>query len=224
MSQLKVKPLVVVPCHAVYVGKSKNDAEKPTSWLGSYVNYKNNEEPVLYIEHIRYGVQLSLKENAVLMFSGGQTRKVTELSEASSYFTLSQQLGLTDKIECDLEPYARDSFENMLFSIYRYKAQKGVLPEVVHAVGFSFKSVRFQFHFETIVKNKDVLFFPEIDCTFKYHAVNDPPQHVLNTSRTDEKKTLQAFYKAPFGDSGILLEKRNSRDPWNVKIPYPFHV
>ena len=224
MNQLPMTQLIIVPGHAIYVGKSRNDAEKQTSWLGTYINYKNNEEPALYIEHIRKGAQLALNEDAILMFSGGQTRKSSPLSEASGYFTLSQQLGLTNNIVCLLESYARDSFENLLFSIYRYKTQNDSLPETITAVGFSFKSVRFQFHFETILKNKDILLLPELSCTFDYLAINDPPQYVLNKSKTNEKRTLEAFYEIPLGDSGILLEKRILRNPWNMKIPYPLYM
>ena len=213
--------LVIVPGHAIYLGNTKSDIGNQKVWKGLHIN---EQEIALYIEHIRKGAQLAQEKNAVLIFSGGQTKKQTQLSEAQGYKALARQIGITKHISVDLEPYARDSFENLLFSIYRFKEEYNAFPTSVMVVGFGFKKERFKFHFETILNNKYALQLPEFDSSFEYFPVNDPIPEVLSKSVAAEKRTLQAFKKLPLGNHGFLLEKKKARNPWCVRIPYPDYI
>ncbi len=210
--------LVIVPGHAVYTGEKESDAGNTRCWNGHYIS---EQEIALYIEHIRRGAELAQENSAVLMFSGGRTKKDTRLSEAEGYQALAQQMRITEHITVDLETYARDSFENLLFSVYRFREQYHTLPASVMVTGFGFKRERFTFHFETMLHNKEALQLPEFDSPFEYVPANDPCPEVLSRSAATEKRTLADFMKAPLGNTDFLLEKKKNRDPWGVSIPYP---
>ena len=88
--------------------------------------------------------------SSLLLFSGGETRRdVGPISEAASYYFLAKHnhwLPEGDNVENPrtfLEEFARDSFENLLFSLCRFREITGRYPAKVTVVGFDFKSKRF---------------------------------------------------------------------------------
>lgn len=87
-------------------------------------------------------------EAALLVFSGGFTRtEAGARSEAGSYWQVADALswfGLEGVAERALvEDRARDSFENLLFSICRFRQFAGVYPQKVTIVSYDFKRERF---------------------------------------------------------------------------------
>lgn len=218
---------VIVPGHAVYVGTEEPHAKRSVNWLGTFPGYRGDDEARCYAEHIEAGV-IAADDLAgtLLVFSGGQTREVAgPRSEGQSYWLLSDQCSWFGRSRAKqvavAEEFARDSFENLLFGICRFRQCVGHNPAEVAVYGFAFKSDRYRFHADTIMEH------PELGCgdfEFTYVPVNDPPDYVLEGakgSRQGEKETLAAFKKCPLGDHEDLLAKRLARDPFLRGIPYP---
>ncbi|CAB4443020.1 unnamed protein product [Rhizophagus irregularis] len=145
--------------HAIYLGGSNNheignDEENEENWiLEDY--QKGNGQVKAFINHVKKGIEL-VKENdeSLLIFSGGQTRpSAGPRSEAQSYYILAQSLNLnlsstinsTTSLNTRIitEEYARDSYENLLFSICRFNEYTNSYPRNITVIGFQFKKKRF---------------------------------------------------------------------------------
>lgn len=229
----KLSNLIVVPGHAVYVGHQASHATHIDHWKGTFqAGYRGHDEARLYTEHVRAGVDALAKDtHALLLFSGGQTREeVGPFSEAQSYWYLAEQYDwfghLQVRERASTEDFARDSFENLLFSLHRYRQCTDHLPSRIVIYGFAFKEERYQKHFEAIKSNAAALDVAGISCSFSYRGVNDPPYYRLhgllggNGSLQGEADVREAFDACPLGDSGELLKKRIGRDPFCRGNPY----
>ena len=208
-----LKELILVPGHAVYIGKNESDIGSDKYWVGGFAG-----EGSLYAQHADVGVIETLEnKDGLLIFSGGQTRKEAgHLSEAQSYWLLEEQkrwmgnVNISERV--NTEGFARDSYENVKFGIQRFKQLTGKYPEKLIICGWEFKEERYRFHAETIGWDLD---------KFVYIGVNNPKGFAkdlnspLGKTLVNEKRTLELFKKFPFGDKGELLEKRLRRDPFN---------
>jgi hypothetical protein len=207
--------LIVVAGHAVYVGKDQRAAANDKSWV---LQDFQKGEPPCYIEHIRFGVELAASQpKSLLIFSGGQTRREAgPKSEAKSYWLLADQFGWWQKTDvknrATVEEFARDSFENLLFGIARFREGTGHYPFSLEIVSWAFKRERFDLHRQTIRWPGDVQHY-------KYHSVNNPDD--LDGSLKGEAKTLAAFERDPFGTEESVRSKRARRNPFNQSPPYP---
>jgi hypothetical protein len=188
--------------------------------MGTFPGYRGDDELKLYVAHIEAGVKrAAANENALLVFSGGATRLAAgPRSEAVGYWTLAEQSGwfgaphVSDRAVT--EEFARDSFENVINPICRFRQFVGEYPERVCVSGFGFKAERFAKHAHA-VKQMGV---PEF--AFEYIAVNDPPAYLLESSLLGEAAAIRNFSSCPFGNSGELREKRMTRDPYRRGNPY----
>ena len=138
--------LIIVPGHAVFIGNNREHATCIDYWKGTFqAGYRGHDEARLYTEHIEAGVKfLAEDQKAMLLFSGGQTREeVGPYSEAQSYWYLAEACDWFGRIQSReralTEEHARDSFENLLFSIYRFRQCTGMLPTNILVCGFEFK-------------------------------------------------------------------------------------
>jgi hypothetical protein len=206
--------LILVAGHAVYIGKDSAGADRDENWV---LRTFQKGEPPRYIEHVRYAVELAASlPNSLLIFSGGQTRlEAGPQSEGQSYWRLADQFSWWQKpAVCDratTEEFARDSFENLLFGIARFRECTGHFPQSIEVVGWKFKRERFDFHRQTIR-------WPSGDAHYTYHGVNDPID--LARSLDGEARTLAAFREDPFGTQGPLWSKRGGRNPFQQRPPY----
>ncbi len=205
--------LIIVPGHAVYNGNAASDALLDESWVGRF-GYAG--EGRLYLEHMRTGVIRAGNDTAALLvFSGGQTRlEAGPKSEAVSYWDAVEQHGWFGHPDVQqraaAEEYARDSLENLEFSLFLFKYLIHKEPSRVEACGYGFKQERFVFHAMTLGITD-----------FRYISVNDPPDDVLQRKALPgEEETLRLFRANPRGDAGELLEKRSERDPHGRGNPY----
>lgn len=127
--------LVVVTGHAVY------DKDKD-QWLGARGGYKQG---VKLAQHVRDGYQLCQQESgaAALCLSGGRTRRNIGKSEAQGMldYANSERLSCTGKVL--LEEYARDSFENVFYSLLAFHETFHGWPQHVTLVSWKFKVLRF---------------------------------------------------------------------------------
>ena len=192
--------LVLVAGHAVLTSTDVHDITSPSNW--ALLSYQRDQLST-FVAHIRRGVEIARDDpQALLIFSGGETReKAGPRSESQSYWTAANhahwfapttEAGSTGDLASSVPPslpssmptdvssravteeYARDSFENLLFSLCRFREVTGHYPARVTVVGFSFKAERFR------TLHRAALRFPEEK--FRYEGI-DPP--MLSDAETD---------------------------------------
>lgn len=88
-------------------------------------------------------------------YFSGATRTSTPFSESTSYFSLAialslltpspshARLGLNTYARTATEEYALDSFQNLIFSIARFREVTGHYPKHITVVGYALKEARF---------------------------------------------------------------------------------
>ncbi|XVE95652.1 hypothetical protein REPUB_Repub02eG0117000 [Reevesia pubescens] len=130
----KVKNLVMVAGHSVYTSSSCGNADKEDSWfLESY--QKNPSQAATFLAHIKEGIESTSSDGeALLLFSGGETQKdAGPRSEAQSYWTVAESKGWfgkeeSVKLRAFIKEHAKDSFDNLLFSVCRFRELTGAYP------------------------------------------------------------------------------------------------
>lgn len=216
--------LIIIPGHSIQRCSSVGDLEHDVGKCWFLLDYQQGQHR-LFLEHIKTGLRRHNQDpHSMLVFSGGQTRKqMGRVSEAQSYHDaavlLKQARGRpfsTDRWV--LEEYARDSFENVAFSLCRYKQLTGRWPAKVTVVGFPFKERRFrQLHWPTIAKHiPEPVQFEYVSVTLSGHD---------QSGLVDDAYPL--FERDPLGETGVLAEKRKQRNPFGQQHPYdclPFSV
>ena len=90
------------------------------------------EQPV-FIDHIKKACDLvESHDDALVVLSGGQTREEAgPRSEGGSYYECGQLLGCindANKRRITTEEHARDSLENVAFSLARFEQMAGAAP------------------------------------------------------------------------------------------------
>ncbi|BDD57161.1 hypothetical protein MAP00_002551 [Monascus purpureus] len=147
--------LVIVCCHAIYLGGPTHGASED-EWL--IEPFQDGETPT-FIQHVKSGVaKLAEDPLAILVFSGGPTKKQkTNLREGESYLNLAKDNNLfshSSSISPDrliAETHATDSYQNVLFSLVRFKEHTGSYPKKVTVVTHEFKRKRFmECHFPAV--------------------------------------------------------------------------
>lgn len=144
-----LKNLVMVAGHSIYTSKSCEKVDKEDSWfLEPY--QKNPGQAATFLAHIEQGIEITAKdEMALLLFSGGETRKdAGPRSEAQSYWAVAESRGWFGKEEnvrsrALTEEHARDSFENLLFSVCRFRELTGRYPSNITVSSLFHKSFLF---------------------------------------------------------------------------------
>jgi hypothetical protein len=232
--------LIIVPGHAIYVGSEPAHAKSTAHWRGTFPGYQDNDEVELYWDHIRTGVLVAARRKekndtkeltSLLVFSGGETRpKAGPYAEAQSYWFLAYQNNWFGHPEIEevatTEEFARDSFENLLFSIHRFHQLVHSLPDFIIVCGFSFKARRYQFHWETISSDpaNHCINLEGLRSKFTYIEVNDPPPYLLKGpggSEEGEAETYELFRKDPLAERSPLVDKERERDRFLRHHPYP---
>jgi len=139
--------LFLVAGHAVYNAADYQHPFDDESWF--LQSFQKGELP-FYIEHIRRGVELANEDKkALLVFSGGQTRlEAGPKSEAQSYWMIANHhfrwwARTNVMLRSTTEEFARDSLENLVFGICRFRECVRRIPAIVRVVSWEFKRKRF---------------------------------------------------------------------------------
>eukprot|EP00903_Cladosiphon_okamuranus_P005512 g5492.t1 len=211
----------MVPCHGVTVTESLEGADsRDEDWF--LLDYqKGKDVPRALVGHIQGGLdELDADENSLLLFSGGKTRgPAGPKSEGESYFFVADHYdwwGRPDlRSRASTEDFARDSFENVLFSICRFKEITGSYPTKITIVGYDFKARRFEDLHVAAIR-----FPPE---AFRY--VGQHPEGKFDHAAAAEGErtsALEPYRSDPYGCTagGTLAEKRHQRDPFHRTPPY----
>ncbi|KAJ5220207.1 hypothetical protein N7468_009411 [Penicillium chermesinum] len=134
-------------------------------------DFQRGETPT-FVSHVKAGLDALAADNCgILIFSGGATKKSrTSLSEGQSYlvgkirlprsnnlakennFYQDQTADSTiDPTKIIVEEYATDSYQNLLFSLLRFRSHVGAYPRRVTVVTHAFKRERFlECHFPAV--------------------------------------------------------------------------
>jgi hypothetical protein len=221
----EAKHLIIVPGHAVLRFDSVKTADTSDhSWY--LLDYQRNQGfPQIISSHIQKALEiLQSDDNSVLIFSGGQTRRdVGPYSEGISYYFLAhykgwikpkQQSILDQRI--GIEEYARDSFENLLFSICRFKEMTGNYPLQITIVGFDFKEKRFR------DIHRAAIAFPSPNFTYVgIHSTSRSKRFDQQRAQQGELIAIKEFEKDLYGCfEHELYEKRIKRNPFHRFAPY----
>ncbi|KAJ2802755.1 hypothetical protein H4R20_003158 [Coemansia guatemalensis] len=203
--------LVIVPGHGVYLGSGS-----PLDEANWYLLDEQRGEVGTFMAHVGKGMEIVKEhEHALLVFSGGKTRmEAGAHSESVGYWSAAERMGwLTDDVfrRVVTEDHARDSFENVLFSIARFHELTGNYPDRVTVVGFEFKRSRF------VDLHRRALRYPRI--RFNYVGVN-PPGDSEALSRSEKSNAYNLFAEDLYGCVGPLAEKRRSRNPFKLSHGY----
>ena len=136
-SEGPIENLVVVAGHAVLRLSALSWADRYDS--GWYLlSYQQNQGfPTIISSHIKRGIEIAEADRkAMLVFSGGQTRKdVGPTSEAASYYYLANEKKWIQKVSSRvyLEEYARDSFEKLALLSVPVPRSARLLPTQDHS-------------------------------------------------------------------------------------------
>ncbi|KAF7861527.1 hypothetical protein EAF04_008090 [Stromatinia cepivora] len=164
--------LILLTCHSIYVS---GPPTSESSWLLAPFQKGGNEHLTL-ISHITLASSLlSSDPHALLVISGGFTRKEVCKSEARGYFEVGRERGLWDEKvlvalgggeDCDrdrngdkcalegriiLEEKALDSYGNLLRGVIAFWRGVGKWPDKVTVISHEFKRERFlELHCEAL--------------------------------------------------------------------------
>ncbi|KAG6504630.1 uncharacterized protein C57A10.07-like [Zingiber officinale] len=213
-----LRNLVMVAGHSIYTSTNCGKFDNEDSWfLEPY--QKNPGQAATFLAHIQVGVESAAKdEGALLLFSGGETRKDGgPRSEAQSYWFVAESkgwFGHKDSVRdrALTEEHARDSFENLLFSVCRFRELTGSYPQNITIISYDFKRERFaQLH-------RPAIGFPE--GSFFYVGTPTAPG-AQEAAEKGEALARAQFQEDPYGCFGTLHRKRLTRDPFHRFVPYP---
>ncbi|EKM60566.1 uncharacterized protein PHACADRAFT_82175 [Phanerochaete carnosa HHB-10118-sp] len=210
---LSLDHLVMVPGHAIWKGSKPGRVLDEENWLlEPYQATKGRLEA--FYNHIARGVETTLgDEHALLVFSGGQTKKTSTTTEAESYLRLAHAASMLPEehfTRVTTEDDALDSYQNLLFSIARFHEYAGRYPSRITVVGYEFKRRRFtELH-------RAALRWP--DDRFHYIGI-DAEGEDLTTAQTGEVSRREngflPYAQDVYGCHDFLLAKRRSRNVAN---------
>ena len=193
----------MVPGHGVFIDGKWDVAH----WLRRFV-------PDIE-EQIRVAIkEYASSEDALIVFSGGQThQEVGRVSEAESYIDAAKAMGFKPDPKIILaEDFARDSFENVLFSLCRFRQVTGTYPDKYVVLGFGFKQERF------VNEHRRAIRFPLE--RFEYREI---PERTLETEEQvnlERKGTIPQFRADPYGCKPPLSTKKIERNPFHQVHSY----
>ena len=210
MDRQGMRDAIVVAGHAVL--RRFDDPRLDENWL--LLDFQRAEANC-YVGHVERGVELAaVNPRALLIFSGGQSRlEAGPVSEAFSYYWIAQYFRWFGHPEVAAravtEEFARDSFENLLFSLCRFKERTGVYPRSTSFVSWAFKRARFDLH-------RAAIRWPEE--RFEYVGANNPPD--LSQALTAEARTKAGYEADPYSSGTEFAAKRRSRNPFERQHGY----
>lgn len=213
--------LILLPCHSIWKFYGSTNLSNPghdqAEW--SLLSFqKESNDQLIFIKHLEASVSILDKEkDSILVISGGCTKSDTgPVSEAQSYYYLGLLRGLINeqnKARVVLENYARDSMENLMFSLMRFHSVFNTFPQEIDIVGFEFKRSRFlSNHCKALaLSNVKYIGFNPILLGESEEANS---KFLKDTEELEYKFAVRHFETDPFGVKAPLLSKKLTRDPF----------
>lgn len=163
------------------------------------------------------------KEEAPNLPSNFDNEILSYLNSISSYLE-HQKLSLPDLFQPEYtstEEFSLDSFDNLLYSIGRFHEIFNRYPNTITIIGFGFKEERFvKYHAKAID-------FPE--SKIKYVSIGPEPtnyskkqldEYFSNINKAEGKNALNHFAKDWYGTLTPLVDKKQTRNPYNRIAKY----
>ncbi|GAA5856611.1 hypothetical protein JCM8547_005890 [Rhodosporidiobolus lusitaniae] len=215
-----LKHLVMVPGHAIWQGNDATRATEDHDWILEPM--QKGGAVRTYLKHIIKGAEIAVRDpEALLIYSGGQTRPHALLTEALGYARLAsagnlyaqfmspqqQQAYATTGGEFDrvtTEDFAMDSMENLVFAVARFKEFTGSYPTFITVVGYGMKRRRYEDVHRASIR------WPM--SAFKYIGIDNEGE-TSGDYEGERKYGLEPFLRDTYGCHGQLLAKRRKRNP-----------
>jgi hypothetical protein len=233
----EVSHLIVIAGHAIWLGGDSYLRDK--DWI---LEPYQHGQTGLFAAHIVRGAEMLIQDPAALLvFSGGETRPgAGSRTEAQSYAQLLDLLMAEGKVagiparqagqavpaevlalqaRATSENFARDSFDNLLFSFCRFYEMTGQYPAKVSVVGYQFKADRFNNLHRLAIKYPESRFHyigldqddPAVAASAGPAATTESmstqPQDNIDRARPQFEKDLYACHNPE------LVEKKKHRNP-----------
>lgn len=212
--------LIIVAGHTVYMGQdyASASAENEKNWF--LFDYQRGQLG-WFLDHIKRGVQAALADpKSLLIFSGGASRlnagpRTEGLSywlfaDAHQWYSASEEAAGEVRRRTFTEEFARDSYENLIYSVCRFRQISGVYPSHITMVSLPFKERRFRdIHLRAMR-------YPP--ARFTYLGVGGSSQAA---EQGEAANSVEPYAKDPYGCKGSLAQKRLQRDPFRRDQPYP---
>lgn len=205
-----MKNAILIAGHAVL--RNTADVFADSSWF--LLDFQKGEAGC-YVEHVRRGVELaSLDPDSLLIFTGGQSRlDAGPQSEAGGYWRVAERLGWFSHSEVRpraiTEEFSRDSFENLLLGICRFKEYAGRYPRHITFVSWEFKR-------ERVDQHRAAIGWP--GSRFAYDGPNNPPE--LPQALDSEARARAAYAADPYSSGPLFRSKRDQRNPFRRSHGY----
>ncbi|KLO17696.1 hypothetical protein SCHPADRAFT_821127 [Schizopora paradoxa] len=223
----QLQHLIIVPGHGIWLGGPGESVYNESTWaLETYQRGDGSASRIsAFISHIRKGIELATDdEESLLVFSGGSTRSSTPMTEAISYKSLAMALDLFPPAEqpgsslyerATTEDYALDSFQNLLFSVARFREVTGHYPTRVTIVGYAMKHRRYE------ELHRKALRWPLDSEYWKYYGIDMEDEEERERAIEGEIENGYKPYETDlYGCHGTLLEKRRLRNVHHRAHPY----
>ncbi|KAJ7188545.1 hypothetical protein C8R46DRAFT_934481 [Mycena filopes] len=234
-SKATLNHLVVVPGHAIWKGTNPELRTRPQEWaFRSYQPGQESSRLEVFFQHIATAAQIALEdEHSLVVFSGGQTQATSTTTEGESYLRLALSAGLFHSetfSRATSEDFALDSYQNLLFSIARFREftgayvlrggssrlptyfHEGTYPSKITVVGYTMKETRFSVH-------RAAIRWPESRFTYIGIDVDG------DNSRAQEGERVNGYLpylEDRYGCHGFLASKRVSRN-YAARFP-PYYL
>ncbi|KAF7298132.1 hypothetical protein HMN09_01034600 [Mycena chlorophos] len=212
--QDNLEHLIVVPGHAIWLGRDPSLRAEPSEWaFQSYQASQDSSRLDVFFQHIAHAARIAVQdEKSLVVFSGGQTQRSATTTEGESYLRLALAAGVfpsTGFSRATSEDFALDSFQNLLFSIARFNEVTGHYPSKITVVGYEMKRARF------LELHRPAIRWPE--ARFEYIGIDIPGDN--SVARQGERENGYLPYVADlYGCHSFLANKRRQR---NYSARYP---
>jgi len=221
VSQMGLHHLIIVAGHAVWTGCSSEQRKDEEFWILEE-RQRGGGNIEAFFGHIEQGVRMAVADNSsLLVFSGGQTRPGSLITEAQSYHQLAvashllespgDSTALPASKRVVSESFALDSFQNLLFSLARFREVTGLYPRKITVVGFGMKKRRF------VELHRKAIRWPESD--FQYVGLDVTGDNSIAYAG-ENQFGYTPYSKDLYGCHDELLAKRRRRNPFQVFHPY----
>jgi len=219
--------LIIVPGHGIWLGQGGESVLNESSWALEFYQQGDGSASRIsaFVSHIRKGVELAAAdEQSLLVFSGGSTRSSTPTTEAISYMSLAMALDLFPPDEqtrsslferTATEDYALDSFQNLMFSVARFREVTGHYPSRITVVGYAMKHRRYE------ELHRKALRWPLDTQHWKYYGIDMEDEEERERAVAGEiENGFKPYERDLYGCHGTLLEKRRIRNVHHRAHPY----
>ncbi|SCU72346.1 uncharacterized protein TEOVI_000392200 [Trypanosoma equiperdum] len=232
---LSTDTLIIVPGHGVLNAPNASEWKNESEWcLEPHQLRAGVVLPLCFASHIRRGLEILRDQinTSILIFSGGQTCGIAgPRSEALGYYIVAKESKLFGIFEPEYvakdimngriftEEFARDSYENLLFSIARFYEVTGHFPGSVVVVGWKHKAERFtMYHREAIRFPADKFTYVGLDFADAEPFVEDLQPYQVAKPYTDENALSSVSKDMYLCDAG--RRTRSKRNPYFRVPPY----